>query len=184
VKDITNFFTEVIIIAGKFIFWLFLFLIFAFLHQSVGLNGTLEVLKVVIWPLVLLLALVFFKEIFTYMFFSMREFNFFGAKGRLKNVQQLISEKVKEQLDREKFQKQNEESFKQLSTSKNSLQEKLDNTLNFAQQLIKDAEKLYEENLRLRNSQSVTDSVVQAQVNALLTQIAELQAQIANIEKK
>lgn len=50
--------------------------------------------KTTIWPVTILVILFFFKEVFTYLFFSMKEFNFFGIKGTLRNVIDVINERV------------------------------------------------------------------------------------------
>ncbi len=58
----------------------------------------IEFLKVLMWPVTILIILFFFRKIFTYLFFSMEEFNFFGIKGELKNVNDFIEEKVNQRL--------------------------------------------------------------------------------------
>lgn len=45
-----------------------------------------------------------FKETLTYFVFSFKEFNFFGAKGELKNPMELINEKVEERVENKKLE--------------------------------------------------------------------------------
>lgn len=66
----------------------------------------LEFLRILVWPYTVLVILFFFKKVVTYLFFSMDEFNFFGAKGDLRNVNEVIIEEVnKRSLDKEKEEK-------------------------------------------------------------------------------
>ena len=66
----------------------------------------LKLLEILIWPITLLIALFFFKKVFTYLFFSMDSFSFFGAKGHLKNVKDVIDEEVLRLFEREKQEKE------------------------------------------------------------------------------
>lgn len=64
----------------------------------------IQILQILIWPSIVLGALLFFRKVFTYLFFSMEEFGFFGNKGKLKNIEEVINEKVEERIKREKEQ--------------------------------------------------------------------------------
>lgn len=80
------------------------FLTFLFINSWVFKNDPLmffRFLEIVIWPLTIILGAFFFRKVLTYLFFSMEEFNFFGAKGDLKNVKEVINEKAKEIFQRE-----------------------------------------------------------------------------------
>ncbi len=55
----------------------------------------LDLLRIVIWPSVLLLGAFHFKRVFTYAFLSFEEFNFFGLKGKLKDVREVIDERAR-----------------------------------------------------------------------------------------
>lgn len=68
----------------------------------------LKFVEAIIWPFTTLTALFFFKKVFTYMFFSMDEFSFFGLKGHLRNVNEVIIEEV----NRKFLEKINEEKRK------------------------------------------------------------------------
>lgn len=75
----------------------------------------IEIIRIIIWPAIVLLALLFFKKVFTYLFFSMEEFNFFGAKGRLKDISEVIEGRVKMRLDEDKNEKSRAEETKKLN---------------------------------------------------------------------
>ncbi len=84
----------------SFLVWLCPFAVFlaATLILIKFVKGTFEeytkLVDVVVWPMTVLIGLFFFRKVVTYLFFSMNEFNFFGAKGRLRNVDDLIREKA------------------------------------------------------------------------------------------
>jgi len=63
-------------------------------HWSLGFQDYLELLKVLAWPLTVICVLFLFRRIFTYLFFSMDSFNFFGASGQLRKVNEVIQEEV------------------------------------------------------------------------------------------
>lgn len=65
-------------------------------------NQFLQLLSIVAWPGVVLVAAFFFRKVFTYMFFSMDQFNFFGARGRLKRVEEMLEEEAARLVQREK----------------------------------------------------------------------------------
>lgn len=70
-----------------------------------------ELVKIIIWPSTILISLFFFRKVVTYLFFSMDEFNFFGARGSLKNINSLIEEKVDEKINEINRSKSIEEKF-------------------------------------------------------------------------
>lgn len=76
----------------------------------------LEILKTIIWPTIVLMSLLFFKKVFTYLFLSMEEFNFFGAKGHLKDVRDLIDERVEDRVEQARNQKEREEEIERITT--------------------------------------------------------------------
>lgn len=84
------------------------------------LSKYVELLKILIWPLTLLIGLFFFRKVVTYMFFSMDEFNFFGAKGTLKSVHQIISDEVDKKFIQEKEEKTRKEEMGHLETKLNN----------------------------------------------------------------
>lgn len=74
----------------------------------------LRFVEIVIWPFAVLTLLFFFKKIFTYLFFSMESFNFFGAKGSLENVNDIIDREVKNRLEFEKAEQKREKKSKEM----------------------------------------------------------------------
>lgn len=69
---------------------------------NLGFIEYIDFLKILVWPYTTLVILFFFKKVFTYLFFSMDEFNFFGTKGNLRNVNEVIlSEVDKKFIERE-----------------------------------------------------------------------------------
>lgn len=66
---------------------------------------TKELLGIIVWPSVALFGALFFNKVFTYLFFSVRKFNFFGMEGELKNPVDVINEQVENRL-REKEEKE------------------------------------------------------------------------------
>lgn len=62
----------------------------------------LRLLDIIAWPGVVLVAAFFFRKVFTYLFFSMDQFSFFGAHGRLKRVEEMIEEEAARLVQRQK----------------------------------------------------------------------------------
>lgn len=93
----------------------------------------IEILKIIIWPIIVLSALLFFRKVFTYLFFSMEEFNFFGTKGKLKDIREVIEEKVKIKFDESENEKLRgleikkiTEDFEKMKLSKDSTDKKME----------------------------------------------------------
>ncbi len=103
---------------------LFMVIIMFVYDYGVSYYELVGLIEVLIWPAIILSALIFFRKVFTYMFFSMEEFNFFGNKGRLKNIQEIIEERAQQRVDEEKkvkeTQSMNEKFENELKTAKNS----------------------------------------------------------------
>lgn len=133
----------------------------------------IELVKVLAWPVVVVLALLFFKKVFTYLFFSMEEFDFFGAKGGLKNVRDMVREKADELYEQEmEGRKRAEERAahqKELSELKTSTTEGTE----LSRKAIAIAEKTFDENQKYRKE----NADLKRQNESLLAQIAGLQYQ-------
>jgi len=98
-----KFFEKIISILPYFILAIILGPILTFIYLGdLGYKEYIQILQILIWPSIVLTAILFFKKVFTYLFFSMEEFGFFGNKGKLKNVQEVINEKVEERIKRKK----------------------------------------------------------------------------------
>lgn len=127
---------------------LFLFLV-VLVYKKLEFDNFLRLIQVLIWPCVLLVALFFFRKVFFYFFLSMEEFNFFGAKGMLKNVSVVIDERVKKIREQE----QREENYKlEREAHQNELNEarsKGENTKAANDKLFVIADKLIEDNQNL-----------------------------------
>jgi energy-coupling factor transporter transmembrane protein EcfT len=90
-----------------FLFLISIFIAWYFIRGSFDMY--LQLAKVLIWPVVALIGMFFFRKVVTYMFFSMDGFKFFGAEGTLKNVNDLIDEEVHKKFlekEREKLSKE------------------------------------------------------------------------------
>lgn len=108
-------------------------------------NDYLEFLKILVWPYTVLVILFFFKKVVTYLFFSMDEFNFFGAKGNLKNVNEVILEEVNKRfLDREN-EKKRKNDMEKLSVEIKNKEEEVNKTKGTAEENLNLARKIMEE---------------------------------------
>lgn len=121
-----------LIVLRGFFLWLMplaIFLLFTYLPKvlwNTSFKDYLDFLKIIIWPYTVLVIIFFFKKVFTYLFFSIEGFDFFGINGTLKNVNTVISEHVdkkfleekngeKTKVDMEKLKKEIEVREKQIS---------------------------------------------------------------------
>jgi len=124
--------------------------------QLLGLIGIL------IWPTIVLSALIFFRKVFTYLFFSMEEFNFFGNKGSLKNIQEVIEERVKIRLEAEQKEKESQLAVNQIADelekarlSQKDSDEKARVNLGIANEIFEKYKALFDENNKLVKELSV-----------------------------
>jgi len=114
IKNILNKLKNLLLLLGGLFLWLSpltLLLITTYLPNTLwdlSFGEYLEFLKILVWPYTVLVILFFFKKVVTYLFFSMDEFSFFGAKGNLKNVNEVIIEEVNKKF----LEKENEEKRK------------------------------------------------------------------------
>ena len=122
-----------------------------------------RILKIVIWPVTVISVLFFFQKVFTFMFFSMDRFNFFGAQGTLKNVEQVVEEnverRVKEEQEREEL--------------KNEIQ-----SMRGDKERVEFLTVRYLESLRKERQSRRFVGELQAQISALLQQIQKLQVEL------
>jgi hypothetical protein len=129
--------------------------LFVYLPDKYFIRG-MELVRVLSWPIVVLIAGIFFKKVFTYLFFSLDEFNFFGARGKLKEVKEVIREKAAELRNQER--REEEEKIKietltnklqGLQTSKQEKQKIIHDLLRFSNDLFRDYKKISEEKRKL-----------------------------------
>lgn len=120
---------------------------------NLSFSDYLDFLKILVWPVTALIILFFFKKVITYLFFSIDGFNFFGAKGELKNVYDVIAEKVDQRFQVEKKDRESkiekEELLKQLS-NKDEQKEAVEELIKLWDNSRQTNKKLIEENNQLR----------------------------------
>ncbi|MEX0934939.1 MAG: hypothetical protein WDZ70_01260 [Candidatus Paceibacterota bacterium] len=172
-KDIIQTFLEVL--GQVLLFGLLAILLIAAIKADH--SELIDYLGVVIWPAIVLIALLFFRKVFTFLFFSMENFNFFGAKGRLRNVEEVIREKARELHEEEKrgqeiLEEQNQlkEKVAQLEgqqITREQWEEITDELLKKYQNLSRDYFEIIKETHEFEK-----------QIEALLNQIAMLQAHL------
>ncbi len=73
-----------------------------------------ELTNIIMWPVVVLFGALFFNRVFTYLFFSVRKFNFFGMEGELRGIEDVINEQVENRLREKKDEEKKEKLFKEL----------------------------------------------------------------------
>lgn len=103
----------------------------------------LELVQVLIWPFTLLLTLFFFRKVITYLFFSMNEFNFFGSKGVLKNVTDVIEERVESRFQSEKDEAKRQEELNSMEQALSKAVESRDTHESRAGENLKLAEEMF-----------------------------------------
>ncbi len=82
------------------------------------MNNFIKILYIVVWPLVILVISILFRKVFTYLFFQIDEFSFFGTKGKLKGVREMIMEKAEELKRRDEREKEFDEMTEKLERQK------------------------------------------------------------------
>lgn len=161
-------------------FLIIIFFVKSIFLKDVNFNEFIELLKILIWPFTVLLILFFFKKVFTYLLFSMDEFNFFGAKGSLKNVNEIILEEVEKKFLKEKEEEEQKKTMEKLNTEINKKKGKASVYLAIARKVMAEWKKstkqnketinnLTKENKRLReitSSFSTSPSVSPSRIKA------------------
>ncbi len=116
----------------------------------------IQFLRVIVWPVTILIALFFFRKVATYMFFSMKEFNFFGAKGELKDITKVIEERVESRIREEKEEemrsnkiKSVERKLQKANASTENAKTKADENYELARSIFKDFKELSESHERV-----------------------------------
>ncbi len=119
-----------------------------------SLERYIELLTITIWPITILLALFFFRKVVTYMFFSMDEFNFFGAKGELKDITGVIEERVARRMSDQKAEQERQEEIKVIAdslekakASHNNVEQKAKENLELARSIFKDYKNLSQKHI-------------------------------------
>jgi hypothetical protein len=81
-------------------------------YLSLSLEVQEELLKLIAaidWPVTVLVLAFFFQRIFTYTFFSLDSYNFFGLSGALRPIEDVIEDQVDRRLREEKEKERKEE---------------------------------------------------------------------------
>jgi hypothetical protein len=135
-------------IVGEWFMWLApvsVFLLALIIPTKLFKLDFLKFIDILAWPITILTASFFFKKVFTYLLFSIDEFNFFGLKGHLRNVNDVILDEVNK-----KFIEKEKEEIRKLDTKKlnleigkkedelNKMKDNAQDNLNFAKEVIKD----------------------------------------------
>jgi hypothetical protein len=120
-----------------------------------------SLLKIIVWPAVVLIALFLFKKVVTYLFFSMDEFNFFGNKWHLRDIREVINEKVKELSETQKREEQRLIYENEIKTRVSALEKEnatitewrdlATDSIKLYKELTDDYKKIYKENIELNN---------------------------------
>lgn len=99
----------------KFFLWCVIFAVSYWFLKKIGFRSPehwLRFFEIIAWPSVVVILLSLFKKIFTYLFLSVREFNIFGAHGRLRDPYEVIEErtaqKYKERITSEEHERHQE----------------------------------------------------------------------------
>lgn len=110
-KDMKNLLEKILNLLPYLLLILLFGLVFVFAPTTnPDYDQYLGILRILAWPAVVIVIALFFRKVFTYLFFSMSEFNFFGAKGGLKDIREVIEEKVEERiLEKETLKKRGDE---------------------------------------------------------------------------
>jgi hypothetical protein len=87
-----------------FLFLIILFLVAYFLGKD--FEKYVALLKILIWPVTVLVILFFFRKVISYLFFAIQQFNFFGITGNLRNINDIINEEVEKKFLSEKKEKE------------------------------------------------------------------------------
>jgi AAA+ ATPase superfamily predicted ATPase len=69
-------------------------------------DKAIELVRIAAWPVVVVSAFMFFRKVLAYVFFSMKEYNFFGIKGELKDIETVIQERALKLIQDKKIQEE------------------------------------------------------------------------------
>ncbi len=70
-------------------------LVYGMKRLDADFSHFLRLVEIGIWPITVLICAFFFRKVFTYLFFSVEEYNFFGIRGSLKSVTSVIEERAR-----------------------------------------------------------------------------------------
>jgi hypothetical protein len=154
---------------------------FIFLYRNnLTYDRFLELLRTLVWPMIVLVALLFFRKVFVYIFFSMEEFNFFGIKGGLKDIRKLIDEKVQERIQQEKDQMKRAAEISEFTKNLEDIQKSKDG----AEQKAKENQEIAKTILNKYEHLSVKNDEMLNELNEFRRQKAERDARMAMIRQR
>lgn len=149
-------------------------------------EGVLPLIDILAWPLTVLLGVIFFRRIIAYLFLSIESYNFFGAKGSIRPVHEVIEERaiaLKEAEEREL-------EYKEIHAKLNSHDLEASEYRDFAYKMVAENQtlstKLADSELQRKRLEFEAHNRVgafadaqdlQKQIDALLKQIHELQSE-------
>jgi hypothetical protein len=149
-------------------------------RQKLGYEQFIGIVQTLIWPAIVLIGLLFFRKVFTYLFLSMEEFNFFGTRGKLRDAREIIEEKVEKRITEERERKVREEEATEFATE-----------LKKAKDSKEDSDKKAEENLKIAKEIfgkyqdiSKTNAEMTKELNEFRRRQEEKEARIAMIKSR
>jgi hypothetical protein len=113
----------------------------------------LKLIAAISWPLTILILSFFFRRVLTYAFFSLDSYNFFGAHGVLRPVEDVIEDQVARRLREEKEKEKKEELLEKYQ----EIPDEIVDYMNFQQEEIND--------LRTRVSELNSNALIERAVN-------------------
>ena len=144
--------------------------------------GFMALLRVIIWPALLWVIAMYFKEALTYLIISVREFNIFGAKGELRNAYEVIDEKAQRKFEDKVAMEKREIELKDKEAKIEELSQKVSQSIGTAesqrlnaQESIKMAQGLLEENEKLKSKIDALENATQSAHKRLLRAFSALQ---------
>lgn len=146
-----NFFTKIIdLIPGAILLILICIVLITLLVHGFTYDHVIGLINVLVWPTVTFCALIFFRKVFTYLFLSMDEFNFFGNRGQLQDVRQIITKKANELREYEKNQEKLESERVEHKKELDNIRNVRDKSISITERMGNFAEKLIKENDNLK----------------------------------
>lgn len=112
----------------------------------------LRILESVKWPLTILIVAFFFRRVVAYLFLSLEEYNFFGARGVIKDPETVIRERVEERVrraaaeqERQRERKAVQQEIENLRQSKQSSEKTIAELSVLAEKLAEDKQRFSSE---------------------------------------
>lgn len=131
--------------------WSCSLLLIVIIKEGITLDQFIKLAAVFVWPAVVIVALFFFRKVFSYLFFSLEEFNFFGTRGTLKNVQDLIREKADALWKKERDSRRQKKDLARLRDSKLEMKDRADQAIDLLEKTFTENEDLKRQNSALED---------------------------------